>query len=1078
MPTNSDVDSATSTILEALTANAPVGLGFVDADFRIDRCNPAMIEMFGLSCDSVGGRIADVLPELWAMTESDLRQVVTSGRPISGLAIDCAPVGTRAGRRLVADLLPVVVDGETIGVSTIVVDVTDRTRAEDDLRFHTDLLASAGLSVVVVDLERVVVHWNHAAEEMYGWSAAEAVGRKSYELLPRRDDPGMDHDVVAAIWRGEAWSGEYEVQRRDGTMVSTFVTNKPMFDPHGKLIAVVAISIDVSERRAGEVARHQLSAIVDGSGDAIFGVTLDGIVTSWNDAAHRMFGYAAVDIVGRPVSLLAPPFLAGEQLGMRTRLAAGGPPERLETVRVRDDGELIDVVVTASTTLDERGNITGLAVIMQDIRERVAAQRALESSRRHLEEAQRTAHLGSFEYDVVSGEMTWSDEYYRILRLDQRITPSTSTFMSMVHADDVAAVTRVWIDAQRHGLRFDLEFRITPIGGGQRTVNARAIPEQDAAGKTIRVAGTMMDITERVEADRIRWAAEARFEIGFEQSAIGAAIANLSGIPTRVNSAACAILGRPAEELLGTQWTAFIPPGDVPLGEAVEARVAAGGDAYHDERRYVRPDGSTIWTSCNVTLVRDHTGAPQYFFVQLQDINARKEMELELAHQAVHDTLTGLPNRALLTDRLVHGLAGSLRRRTQVGVMFLDLDQFKLINDSSGHETGDAVLREVADRILASVRPGDTVARFGGDEFVIVCDDITSAEAIRIAERVLAGVRQPSRIAQHEIYTSVSIGIALSDHTSTPASLLRDSDAAMFLAKARGRGRVEVFGESLRARAEQRWMTTADLHRALTRNEFVVHYQPVIDLGTGAMASVEALVRWAHPQRGLVSPLEFIPFAEETGLIVPIGAWVLEQACRELRQWQQLQHEQMLPTRLSVAVNLSVRQMLAPDIVDVITDTLARTAIDPADLCLELTESVFMEDVDYFGRVLAEIKSIGVDLAIDDFGTGYSSLSYLKRFPVDSVKIDRAFVDGLGVDPHDTALVAAIVAMAGALRLGVTAEGVETADQLRELQVLDVRRAQGYHLARPMPAAEITQLILERKHWRLDRELSSRRGLC
>jgi len=306
---------------------------------------------------------------------------------------------------------------------------------------------------------------------------------------------------------------------------------------------------------------------------------------------------------------------------------------------------------------------------------------------------------------------------------------------------------------------------------------------------------------------------------------------------------------------------------------------------------------------------------------------------------------------------------------------------------------------------------------------------------------------------------NASLGIALADSNATPETLLRDSDAAMHRAKERGRARVELFDDALRFKAERRFATATALRHGLEREEFIVHYQPVVDLSTGGMVGAEALVRWQHPDRGLVHPAEFIPLAEEIGLIVPIGAFTLEEACRQLVKWQRIQPS------MTVAVNLSVRQMLVPNIAKLVEDVLTRTGAQPESLCLELTESVFMEDVEYFGVTLAGLKAIGVKLSIDDFGTGYSSLSYLKQFPVDAVKVDRAFVDGLGGNTHDTALVAAIIAMAAALGLEVTAEGVETHEQLLILKRLHCRLAQGYYLARPMPAEAVNQLVVDAHRW-------------
>lgn len=1044
--------------IDTVLAATPWAFATVDERVRVTRSNAAFAAMGGLQPGEMIGRpLAELMPRLWPDTAP---LVVSALGGTATLDIDVGEaLPNGEGRRLWSmSCRPVLVDRHVVGALLIATDVTTRRAADDERRFQAELLAAAGQAVVVVDLDRVITYWNDAAEAMFGWSSVEAVGRSSLELLGREEAPARLAEIVDCLRRGLSWSGDYEVRRRDGTMLDAFVTNKPMYDSSGRLSAVIGVSVDITERRRSEKALRLLSAIVDGSGDAIIGVAIDGSISTWNAAAEDLFGHPAEVAVGRPVSMIAADDQLAEQVGIRRRLLAGRPSERLETVCRRSNGSEVEVLLTASTIRDEAGSVVGLSVIAQDITTRLAGQRAIAASRKRLAESQRTAHLGSFEFDVATGELNWSDEYYRIVGVEPWVRPTTDLFMSVVHVDDVAAVRRAWGGAVQGGVAFDLQLRVQRADG-VRVVRARSEPEVAQDGTVTLVSGTLMDDTERVEAERVRRTAETRFEIGFEQSAIGGVISTMAGIPTRVNSAACEILGRPVDELIGRRWTEFTHPDEVPLGVAATARFDAGHDTYDDDRRYVRPDGSVVWAQTNLTVVRDATGAHEYVFMQLQDITSRKQMEGELSRRALHDALTGLPNRALLDDRLMQGLSASGRRGSGLGVIFLDVDRFKVINDSMGHSAGDELLVHVASRAADALRPGDTVARFGGDEFVVVCDDVTREGIEAIASRILVSLARPLRIGQHHLQLSASLGIAMAEAGSTPESLLRDSDTAMYRAKARGRGRVEVFDPAMRSEAEHQLTTASAIQTALINDEFVVHYQPVIDTDSGMLLSVEALVRWYRPGDGLVGPSEFISVAEETGLIVPLGAWVLERACRDLASWQLARPD------LTMAVNLSVRQMLAPEACQSVADVFRRTGVTPSDVCLELTESMFMEDVDYFEQMLVSLKAIGVRIAIDDFGTGYSSLSYLRQFPVDAVKVDRTFVDRLSHSSDDLALVAAIIAMADALDLEVTAEGVETHEQLLALKRLGVGRVQGFYFSTPVDRAAIDELIADDRRW-------------
>jgi diguanylate cyclase (GGDEF)-like protein len=444
----------------------------------------------------------------------------------------------------------------------------------------------------------------------------------------------------------------------------------------------------------------------------------------------------------------------------------------------------------------------------------------------------------------------------------------------------------------------------------------------------------------------------------------------------------------------------------------------------------------------------------------------RRRSEAETRHLALHDPLTGLPNRALFRDRLEHALARSRRRNTTLAVLFLDVDNFKVVNDSLGHEAGDELLTALAPRLAEAVRSGDTVARFGGDEFVLLCEDVSDEqEALEIAERVKRCFCEPLPIAGGEHHVTASIGVAMpSDGPDGPEALIRDADAAMYQAKGRGRARFEVFDAEMRASAIKRLQVEAELRRALERDEMRLVYQPVIEVDSGRIVAVEALLRWEHPERGMVPPLDFIPVAEESGLIVQLGEWVLREAMRKAAHWRRLAAPGDNP--IVVSVNLSARQMAERDLVYTVARVLEDTNVDPRQMALEITETVLVEDTAAAAQTLNALEELGVKLVLDDFGTGYSSLGYVKRFPLSFLKIDRSFVAELGGNGRDAAIVSAIAEMARALGARVVAEGVETEDQLARTRKLGCELAQGYLFARPLPADEIDGL-LRTDPWRL-----------
>ena len=516
------------------------------------------------------------------------------------------------------------------------------------------------------------------------------------------------------------------------------------------------------------------------------------------------------------------------------------------------------------------------------------------------------------------------------------------------------------------------------------------------------------------------------------------------------------------------------PTGPFPDAAPAQHRPLAGGepDDTDGPATHVPPEGPAMLGvrvadrehAIGALVVR--SGVPRAFTAGeasfLQSMSSalglavgRREVETAARHQALHDALTGLPNRTLFLDRLESALARLERSRTTIAVLFLDLDHFKVVNDSLGHNSGDRILVTVAERLSSILRPGDTVARFGGDEFTILCDGLVDAsEAVDIAERIRAGLATALEVGRAELHQTVSIGIAVATGLGAhPEAMLRDADAAMYRAKERGRNRVELFDDTMRDRAITRLRTEIALRRAITQDELVLHYQPVIDLTSGDMVGAEALIRWQHPREGLVAPARFIPVAEETGLISEISQWVLEHALQQVADWNRSAEEST-----AVSLNVSARTLASRQFPDRVAEALEATGAPPELVCLEITESALMDDVERSLETLGRLRDLGVTLAVDDFGTGYSSLTYLKRLPVDVLKIDGSFVDGLGREAEDSAIVAAIVTLAATLGQQAIAEGVETALQLGELQRLDCPLAQGFLFSRAVPADDLSRL--------------------
>jgi diguanylate cyclase (GGDEF)-like protein/PAS domain S-box-containing protein len=536
---------------------------------------------------------------------------------------------------------------------------------------------------------------------------------------------------------------------------------------------------------------------------------------------------------------------------------------------------------------------------------------------------------------------------------------------------------------------------------------------------------------------------------------MGLATCSWDGHLLEVNRTFGEILGRDPASLVGSSFAA-LTMGEDRGGERelIEQLRSGTVDRFSVETRLVHAEGRVVWVAVTVSSVHDADGGPGYMIGMIEDITERRALREQMAFAAVHDQLTGLPNRTHFMDRLDRTLRRAQLDRRSVALLFLDLDRFKLVNDGLGHEAGDRLLQRVAQRLQHAVRPTDLLARFGGDEFTVLCEAGTEAEARDVADRLQRAMRRPVGEDDHEQFVTLSIGIALSSPaTVSGAELLQRADVAMYRAKEQGPSRVAVYCADDELATVRNLRTSNELHRALDRDEFVLHYQPFVDLTDLRTVGCEALVRWRHPTRGLLGPGEFIPQAESSGLIVPLGTWVLREACRQGAEWTARRERDGLDTgRCNVSVNVAPLQLADPDFPAVVEAAVAEAGFCADQLWLEITEGAILRDPAAAVEVLGELRAIGTHLSIDDFGTGYSSLSYLKQLPVEILKIDRSFVAQIEEDLDDMAIVRAVLALGDSLGLAVIAEGIERPGQADQLTALGCHFAQGFLYGRPLPA--------------------------
>ncbi len=680
----------------------------------------------------------------------------------------------------------------------------------------------------------------------------------------------------------------------------------------------------------------------------------------------------------------------------------------------------------------------------------------LQRSRQQLQEIQRLAGIGSWELDLEKNELSWSDELYRIFEIDPAQGPAHyEHFLQLVHEEDRERVDQAYQAALAARQPYEVEHRMVMPDGRVKQIRERGETFYDEAGKPLRSIGTAQDITDiRLLESQMQLLGSA-----FHHSGEAIMITDHNNRILTVNAAFTMLTGYSQEEVAG-QDPRMLSAGRTSredykrMWAAIKEKSFWQGEIW-DRRK----DGGVYPKWLSVSVIRDEQGDIRYHIAHFTDVSTERATEAKIHYMAHHDMLTGLNNRFSLKDRLEHALAVARRESARVALLFIDLDRFKVINDTLGHHVGDELLIHVSRRLRQCVRESDLVARLGGDEFVVMLSGIEHSSSVAmVAEKLVMRVGEPYPVGAHTLYTTPSIGIAIYPMDGEDGeTLMRNADAAMYHAKSAGRNNFQFFDAKMNEAAVERLGIEHALRLALGRDEFRLHFQPIIDLRTGKVSCVEALIRWQHPERGLLAPGMFIGVAEETGLIQPIGDWVIWAACRQLAAFREAGL-----TGIKMAINISAIQMRNSDLSVLARGVIEAYSLPPGDLVFEITESVAMEHPDETVRVLDLLRDMGVSLALDDFGTGYSSLSYLRMFALDKLKLDRSFVEEIGQDVDGQVICDATIGLAHNLGLTLVAEGVETEAQLDYLRARGCDLVQGYLFSKPLPAEQVMEFIRQR----------------
>jgi diguanylate cyclase (GGDEF)-like protein/PAS domain S-box-containing protein len=915
----------------------------------------------------------------------------------------------------------------------------------------------------VQDREGRIQYVNTRLCEMLGYAPEEMMGRRvtdfldptNRKLFERRSRRGGGRNGKTDAGDEGRASYELDMVARDGSRVSTIQYPRAILEDEGRYAGTFAVIVDVTERKKVEHELQLHQFLIDRAADAAFWAYPDSRFFYVNEAACAALGYSRDELLSMRVSQILPADSHDlfERVSKKVR---GGPPRTFDTVHIRKDGAPFPVEVTLNHLC--WGGSEYYCAFARDITERKQAEQALRESEERYRSLFEGVPVGLYRTTPGGRMLDANDALVETLGY-----PSREALLEMNVADAYVDPEdrRRWQRAVEVGEQVQaFEAPLRRWDGGIIWARFTVQAFRDGVGRALRYEGALEDVTDRRRAEEGLRASEERFRALVQNASDLISILDPTGTIRYESPSHHRVLGHDADRHVGKNVLDLVHPDDrLHLEQALRQLVEEPEEIVTVEYRLRHRDGGWRVLESTAANLLGHP-AVEGIVLNSHDVSDRKRAEERLLYDALHDELTGLPNRALFMDRLRHSMELSRREpHRMTAVLFLDLDRFKIVNDSLGHLVGDELLVQMAGLLSGALRPSDTIARVGGDEFAVLLEGGRDVgDAVRVAERIHALLAAPIHLGGHEVFVTASVGIAIqTPEYERPEDLLRDADTAMYRAKSQGRACHVVFNRVMHRYVMARLQLETDLRRGLDRGQLRVFYQPFVSLQTGGVVGFEALMRWYHPRRGLLPPDEFLSVAEETGVIVPMGRFVLAEACRQIREFQR-KHPEAGPLRISV--NLSNKQFFQTDLFDQIEGALADSGLDPSCLGLEITEGVIIRHAEAVSGRFARLKEIGVKLYLDDFGKGYSSLNYLHRFPIDILKIDRSFVTHIHEAEGDRAIVQAIVTLAHQLGMAVVAEGIQVPEQGDVLRALSCEYGQGHLFSTPVSADQAERLLL------------------